>query len=184
MPMQTVTKPIMLDETGQAIVNAISGLTDAVKPDAINIPYDNTDSGMEAETVQGAVDELNSSLNSFSTWKLWQPQLYDYTTYKRDFSSSGDYKYLELGSLVIAYINVNNQDFSGISTMLQIRNLPMETVLSGICYFAGNATSGADKVIQMVGGTNHLYPRPNMTSAYFSNPSANGWTSILIFGAK
>lgn len=73
MPMQTVTKPIMLDETGLLIVDALSGLTDAVKPDAVNIPYDNTDSGLEAETVQGAIDEnagaiseLNSSLNNLS----------------------------------------------------------------------------------------------------------------------
>jgi hypothetical protein len=133
---------------------------------------------------QSDISQLKSSLNSFSTWKTWQPQLYDYTTYKRNFSANGEYRYLEIGSLVIAYINVNNQDYSGISTMFQIRNLPMVTVLSGICYFAGNATAGADKVVQMLGGTNHLYPRPNITSAYFSNPSASGWTSILIFGAK
>lgn len=74
MPMQTVTKPIMLDETGQAIVAALSGLTDAVKPDAINIPYDNSDSGLISETVQEAIDEntdsiseLNSSMDSFNT---------------------------------------------------------------------------------------------------------------------
>ena len=67
MPMQTVTKPIMLDETGQAIVAALSGLTDAVKPDAINIPYDNTDSGLISETVQGAIDENTDSISELNS---------------------------------------------------------------------------------------------------------------------
>lgn len=162
-----------LDTEAQVLSNAVNEL----KGD-IDTNTDNISTNIEA------ISQLQSSIDSFSTWKTWQPQLYDYTTYKRDFSANGDYRYLEMGSLVIAFINVNNQDYSDISTMLQIRNLPMVTVLSGICYFAGNATAGADKVVQMLGSTNHLYPRPNITSAYFSNPSSSGWTSILIFGAK
>lgn len=162
-----------LDTDSQVLSNAVNELKGSIDTNTDNI-----------STNTNAISQLQSSIDSFSTWKTWQPQLYDYTTYKRDFSANGDYRYLEMGSLVIAFINVNNQDYSNISTMLQIRNLPMVTVLSGICYFAGNATSGADKVVQMLGSTNHLYPRPNITSAYFSNPSSSGWTSILIFGAK
>ena len=62
--MATVTSPIMTDVTGQNMVDALTDLTNAVKPDASDIPYSNTTSGLSATNVQGAIDEIDSNLNA------------------------------------------------------------------------------------------------------------------------
>lgn len=44
-------------------VNSVNGQTGAVQLDAVNIPYDNTASGLIATELQGAVDELNDKID-------------------------------------------------------------------------------------------------------------------------
>ena len=69
MGRQVSSKAVMLDETGQQIVAKLDALLAAVKPDADDIDYDNTQSGLQATKVQGAVDEINTNLTAFATWK-------------------------------------------------------------------------------------------------------------------
>lgn len=72
--MSEVTSPIMTDATGQTMntkLDAINTTLGQIKnllttpSDAEDITYDNTQSGMTATDVQGAVDELNASLVNF-----------------------------------------------------------------------------------------------------------------------
>ena len=69
--MSEVTSPILLDSTGQTTntkLDAINTTLGQIKnvittpSDAEDISYDNTSSGMTADNVQEAVDELNASL--------------------------------------------------------------------------------------------------------------------------
>ena len=52
--MATVTSPIITDDTGQDIVNKLTALANAVKPDASDIPYDSNLS------VKGKIDDIGS----------------------------------------------------------------------------------------------------------------------------
>ena len=87
-----------------------------------------------------------------------------------------------MGNFVVAYLSVNNQDFSGINTMLQIRNVPFSITISGIVYSATLPNEGANVTVQA--NENGAYFRPNVKSSSFSNPTASGVTSIILFGSK
>ena len=62
--MSDVTSPIITDATGQAILSKLNEIKQVLSTpsDAEDINYDNTTSGMTADNVQGAVDELKSNL--------------------------------------------------------------------------------------------------------------------------
>lgn len=62
--MSDVTSPIITDATGQAILNKLNEIKQVLSTpsDAEDINYDNTTSGMTADNVQGAIDELKSNL--------------------------------------------------------------------------------------------------------------------------
>lgn len=52
---------VIRNDTGLAIVQAIQGIS---APAASNVPYDNTTSGLTADDVQDAIDELKSDIDS------------------------------------------------------------------------------------------------------------------------
>lgn len=56
------TSGLVQDTTAQAIKASIDALAAAVKPDASEITYDNTSSGLSADDVQGAIDEICTEL--------------------------------------------------------------------------------------------------------------------------
>lgn len=59
MPTTEVTDPMLLDSTGQDIVTKLQNIADAIlPPTAAGVGYDNTESGLMATDLQGAVDEL------------------------------------------------------------------------------------------------------------------------------
>lgn len=59
--MADITSPIMLDSTGQGIITALGQIKDAVTgPSAADVTYDGTVSGLSADDVQEAIDELAS----------------------------------------------------------------------------------------------------------------------------
>ena len=108
----------------------------------------------------------------------WTPKLYDLDTYKRDLPSGAYYK---VGNLVIAYFSANNTaDLSGISTMLQIRNLPMTVVFGGGIYISAMSGQGGTITIQSTNG-NVLF-RPNIISANISTPETPGWVTCWLVG--
>jgi len=117
----------------------------------------------------------------------WTPQLYDLNTYVRELPTENVYVgYFKIGRIVFAYYS-GTCDLSGVSTMLQIRNLPMNVVLGGSAYFAalnqnGTTVSGLNLVRSVIvqGGTSYLYIRPNITSAEFSSASSTGFSFMII----
>ena len=112
-------------------------------------------------------------LNSSGTWT---PQLYDYNTYLRDLAPG---IYVKIGKFVFAWVSMNNPDLSGINTMMQIRNLPMASVLSGSIYIGGLAGNGGQNTVQFA---SEVYMRPNITSAQITNPLQSGAFNLCVFG--
>lgn len=121
------------------------------------------------------------------TMKSWTPQIYDYETYKRDFPTTTETisKYVEIGNFVVAFFIGNSSsqpDLSGISTMLQIRNLPMSVVAGGMIYIG--ALAGVRELVIQAVQAPQIYIRPNLKSSEFSNPAAPGIVTFVVFGYK
>lgn len=67
MAYEEVHSPIITDETGQAILTKLNEIKQVLSTpaDAEDVNYDNTTSGMTADNVQEAVDELKSNLTDY-----------------------------------------------------------------------------------------------------------------------
>lgn len=127
-----------------------------------------------------ATDEakLNTLLSALTTAHTWTPHIYDNNTKVRELPNAG--KYYKFGNIYIAWLTGLNIDFSGISTMLVIRNLPCSATLGGSAYFSNIAQQGANITIQ---ASNYLLFRPNMKSSDFSSPAQSGYTTIFFIGS-
>lgn len=122
--------------------------------------------------------KINKELTTIYTWT---PHIYDFNTKVRELSNAGSY--FKFGKIYIAWIGAENVNYTGISTMLQFRNAPCNTILGGTCYFADmkDGTTGASRVIQR--SSTGIWPRPNIKSTDFNTPSGNGITNITFIGA-
>ena len=120
------------------------------------------------------------ALNEYGKLKTWTPHIYDSTTYKRTMTTG---YYIQFGSFVIAWVNSTSTDLSGISTMLQIRNLPCNDILGGEIYFGQLNQTSFSKPYKIQPYTSYVYPRPNVTSNDFSTPASAGFMGMIIFGA-
>ena len=58
MAIQEITSPPMLDSTGQNVVTKLQGIATALSVNASGVDYDNTVSGLTADKVQSAIDEV------------------------------------------------------------------------------------------------------------------------------
>ena len=135
-----------------------------------------TNGGTGDINLNGNVKINGKAINNCGTWT---PKLYDYTTYVRDLPAS---TYCEFGSIVVANINTNNPNLSGINTMMQIRNLPMDEVWGGNIYIGGMTGAGSDRTFQTA---TYVYPRPNIKSSDITDAAtAPGWFTLLIIGKK
>ena len=107
----------------------------------------------------------------------WTPKLYDYNTYKKDFPQQ-DYFYLNgLYIIMINLFGYDNYSYGNdISTMIQIRNAPCSSVVSGIIYTNDFNNS---EPLQIQGSSNWIYIRPNMKS---SNVTQCDRLAIVAFG--
>lgn len=135
--------------------------------------------GMSATNVQDAIEEV-ANYGKFLSGQTWTPKVYDFNTYKRDLP---DGSYTVIGNLVIATLYSTNTDLSGIDTMLQIRNLPLNmNVLAGNIYIAGDTNSGGGLTIQATTGGIALL-RPNWKSSMTSTPSNVGIANGVFIGS-
>ena len=66
--------------------------------------------------------------------------------------------------------------------MMQIRNVPMDVIISGTIYIASMSGQAGDRTIQT--SSIGAYIRPNITSSNMSSPSTPGWVSITLFGCN
>lgn len=127
-----------------------------------------------AKTNESGISELNSNLLSAPT--AFTPHLYDLNTKLREFSGTG--AYWKVGRICFGRIQGTNLDFSGISTMMQLRNMPCY-VLGGTFYCAGLSDNGGTKAVQSAA---HFYLRPNIKSSDFTNATTTGVTTISFYG--
>ena len=110
----------------------------------------------------------------------WTPQLYDYETYKRDLTSQ---VYFKIGNFYVMFIYQSNVDYSGITTMIQFRNLPCTACIGGTVYLQGRKTTIAKDVGAYIQGSGtKAYVRENTVSTDFANPSSSGITNAVLFG--
>lgn len=123
--------------------------------------------------------------NAWGTWRalaqyergIWIPHLYDYQTKVRELRQG---EYFKIGNFVFALLYADGPDLSGISTMMQIRNVPMNMVMGGSFYLAALNGNGSNHAIQGAAGS--VYFRPNITSSQLSNPTSPGVFTLIIFG--
>lgn len=111
----------------------------------------------------------------------WTPQLYDLNTYKRDFAEQ---KYYKIGKLYVMFLVQSNVDYSGITTMAQIRNLPCQACVGGAFYLQGLTIDAhkASKGDYIQPSGNVAYLRENVVSSDFTNASSSALTSGVLFG--
>lgn len=110
--MSVVTKPIVLDETGQDIVTQLQAIVAGLAPNAGQISYSNATSGLSADDVQEAIDEVESNVVTVSN-SLTQ---LDSNLNNNTYTTSGLNKhasctinvggYVKVGKLVIVNIRV------------------------------------------------------------------------------
>jgi hypothetical protein len=140
-----------------------------------------------AITIDGNCTLANNITNQLLTiddfllnQKQWTPKLYSYNTYVRDLASQ---KYFKLGGLYLIYM-IGTFDFSGLSDMMQIRNLPCQRCIGGILYLGSLKESSylSGKGTRIQGAGAQAWPRSNITSSDFENPSLASNIQIILFG--
>lgn len=171
-------------ENGSLIINGDPYPLDGQSPETImQIVKDNSDTtpteNSTAPITSGGVFEANNDMIADFAVKTWTPQIYDLNTYKRDAPAQ---KYVKIGGLYVMFME-GTFDFSGISTMLQIRNLPCNICAGGTLYFGGfTAAAENTKGNRVQGDGNVVYPRPNVISTDFGNPSSAVTNEFVFFG--
>lgn len=172
--------------------NALEGINESIESinedlstlseDKVNVS-DIINNLVSSDTNKPLSAAMGKELSNMIQYGTWVPHIYDYDTYKRTIP--GTQSYIKIGKFVVATINSNQVDLTGISTMLQIRNLPMDFVYGGSVYIAGikDGTSGASETIQ---ASNYVYLRPNIQSGKLNGdgaPGSVGWVTMLLLGA-
>lgn len=77
------------------------------------------------------------------------------------------------------WYNQNNPDLSGVSTMVQFRNLPAKNVIGSQVYIG---TLGTRVMNTQINTTYAIYPRPNIKSSEFSDASSPGYVTFFAVG--
>lgn len=126
-------------------------------------------------TINGNMDIIDNACDF--GMKSWTPHLYDLNSYVRDLANGG---YIKIGRWVIAYYSSQGANLSGVSTMIQIRNLPMDVILGGNAYFASLQQSQYTHPVYVQSGTTYLYLRPNIKSSEFSDATSQVFGFCII----
>jgi len=124
-------------------------------------------------------DTINTNL---STWKSWSPKIYDLNNYVRDFPVGG--QWIDLGGLKFASCSQagNGPDLSGISTMLQIRNVPIAHIIGGGAYFDFDMDRSSRAHVIQKADNGAIFIRPNVVSSDFSDASKPGYFLVWVLG--
>lgn len=119
---------LITDNTGQDIVDGLTALINAVKPNASNIPYDSNLS------VKGKIDDINNNLNNLFQTKTYSVSYTaggnaSVTITADDFNASTPSGYTPIGVVEFASQSVNvtvrgiYSKATGSSTMMTLRNV-------------------------------------------------------------
>lgn len=177
-----MTTPLLnFDDTAVDPTTDDGALANALR--ALDILDDVTIADSNLLELKKVLTKLSVNLERNSYKVIWfTPHLYDLDTLVRSFPANSASLHRINEHLGVIRIFTNNPNLSGISTMLQIRNLPsqVDTILGGSIYIASINGSGANQAIQGIGGGN-IYIRPNIKSSDIANPTAPGWFTACIF---
>ncbi len=150
--------------------NKLSGVVDIIG--------DLSQTGLTGNSVAEQLANVGDQFADFAV-KTWTPKIYDYLTYKRD---AAEQKYIKIGSLYVMFME-GTFDFSDISTMLIILNLPCTTCVGGTIFMGGLKTSVVNtKGNRVQGDGKGAYPRPNVISSDFDSPSSAPRNKFVFFG--
>lgn len=131
------------------------------------------------------VSDLVAQLANGIEFGEWTPHVYDLNTYKRATPHTG--VYFHVGKLwVLAYETYDGGtacDLSGITTMLQIRNFPVNgiNIIGGVFDIDQVATVNNHYIQAAI--ENRIYFRPNVLSTAFTD-ATNVKMSFIVFGIK
>lgn len=177
-------KDIYIDKEGNIHLNgdvyklASQTEIDAVKEDIDDLGDtigDITQTGVTGASVAAQLEELGDQITDFAV-KTWTPKIYDLNTFKRDAPAQ---KYIKIGALYVMFME-GTFDFSDITTMLNIKNLPCNYCVGGTLYFG--SLLDAAKGLRVQGLNNEALPRPNIISTDLGSPSASTNNCFIFFG--
>lgn len=105
--MSDVTSPIITDATGQAILSKLNEIKQVLSTpsDAEDINYDNTTSGMTADNVQSAVDELKSNLTDLQVYSTTEKVVGIWTDGRPIYRKSYSGNAVKSGTVTLDTIN-------------------------------------------------------------------------------
>jgi hypothetical protein len=177
-----MTTPLLnFDDTATDPLTDDGALANALR--ALAILDDVTIADSNLLELKKLLTKLAVSLESNSHKVIWfTPHLYDLDTFVRSFPANTGSLHRINEHLGVVRIFSDNLNLSGVSTMLQIRNLPSQVnaILGGSIYIANTSGSGAGQTIQGL-GSSIVYIRPNLKSSNFSDPTTTGWFTACIF---
>lgn len=125
------------------------------------------------------LEERISGIEHSIVFGKWTPHIYDLSTKKREVAEQD---YMKIGDLYIMFMD-GTFDFSGVSTMIQIRNLPCETCVGGTSFLGSLNVASIGSVGYMIQGDGNIaYPRPNVVSDNFENATSAARTKFVFFG--
>lgn len=129
----------------------------------------------EIATLEERISDIEDSI----VFGKWIPHIYDYSTKKRE---APEQDFVKIGDLYIMFMD-GTFDFSDISTMIQIKNLPCNVCVGGTI-FLGSLKSALIGTVGLFiqGDYNAAYPRPNVISDSFDSPTAAARTKFVFFG--
>lgn len=136
-----------------------------------------------AQTIIPAINELDAAIDGLIANSIvsssFTPKLYDLNTFVRDLPACN---YFKIGKLYIMFLNFDaSVIWTGVSTMIQIRNLPCQYCIGGTMYFQGLSTAAKDahKGQYIQGSGSSAFVRDNVTS---SDVSAGYLVQGVLFG--
>jgi hypothetical protein len=114
---------------------------------------------------------LNSLLSQFTNWTSFDAQIYDNDT-STGVSYTNAY-YTKIGKFMFMCGKGIGSELT-LSTMLQIRNLPCDSIWAGGIYLSGLSGNGGDRTLQAT-TSDRAYFRPNITGTFAANVNHSFW---------
>ena len=121
-----------------------------------------------------------AQLSNIGVKATWTPKIYDNQIYKRDVA--GNQYYFKIGNLYTMFIE-GTLDYSEITTVVVIGNLPCTTCIGGTVYLGGLVQGSIGVVGNTIQGVeNRAVLRPNVVSTDFATPTAAPNNRFVLFG--
>ena len=125
--MAVVTEPIILDETGQDIVTQLQAIVAGLAPNAGQISYSNATSGLSADDVQEAIDEVESNVvtvsNSLTQLKNYLSDRGSVSVQANTFTEIASVTLTKGVWLILTYLDANSSNAGVYISTIQISTI-------------------------------------------------------------